>query len=381
MGTEGDQLIFSYLSKVGDLAQAAMPPRDRARLVAKLRDDIDRQRGGSDSPAAVRRILGRLGSPDEVVSAASAVPAQREPEAPRPELVREPEAPGRAPVVPRQADAPGGGDPAPGEAIPGASPGAGPKSAGSLGPSSGLGGGEPWPVRLDKGEAGAPEPVGLDGPPPVEWWRTPRRPLTLEEIAALPGVTIPLDAPAEAGTGEEAVDGEAAAKPDADATAGEPQDGPPPSRKGRWRLGGRARGSAADGKPEPEPRGGRRGGLPGLGGLRGLGGAFMETLAAVALFAGAVLGSWLPLLAGWAMAYYSRRLSPSEAKFAALGLPGTVLVGMMVWLWGRTEGRWGEPIAQGRLNAAVSDAFPWTVRVAAVGSALFILWRVRRRAG
>ncbi|GAA3372711.1 membrane protein [Streptomyces sannanensis] len=74
MGIESDQLVYDYLSRVGDLAQQRqLPSAVRMRLVATLREEIDRRRSksGPDSPAAVRRILGRLGTPDEVVSAAS----------------------------------------------------------------------------------------------------------------------------------------------------------------------------------------------------------------------------------------------------------------------------------------------------------------------
>lgn len=74
MGIESDQLVFDYLSRVGDLAQQRqLNSGDRMRLVSMLRGEIDRQRakavGGPDSAAAVQRILGRLGTPDEIVEA------------------------------------------------------------------------------------------------------------------------------------------------------------------------------------------------------------------------------------------------------------------------------------------------------------------------
>lgn len=84
MGIESDQLVFDYLSRVGDLAQQRqLPAKERMSLVASLRDEIARQRegGGADGPAGVRRILDRLGSPDAVVTAVAggglAVPGQR----------------------------------------------------------------------------------------------------------------------------------------------------------------------------------------------------------------------------------------------------------------------------------------------------------------
>ncbi|MDV9202765.1 hypothetical protein R6M67_47290, partial [Streptomyces sp. Wh19] len=75
VGIESDQLVYDYLSRVGDLAQQQqLSSAARMRLVSTLRGEIDRQRGkqSGDSPAAVRRIIGRLGEPDELVAAAAA---------------------------------------------------------------------------------------------------------------------------------------------------------------------------------------------------------------------------------------------------------------------------------------------------------------------
>ncbi|MFG2660162.1 hypothetical protein [Streptomyces sp. NPDC048425] len=59
-------------------------------------------------------------------------------------------------------------------------------------------------------------------------------------------------------------------------------------------------------------------------------------------------------------------------------MPRTVVGGLVVWLWGRFDGRRGEPIAQGRLGQEMADGLPGIVRVAAVASALFLVWRMRR---
>lgn len=76
--------------------------------------------------------------------------------------------------------------------------------------------------------------------------------------------------------------------------------------------------------------------------------------------------------------YVSRRLSRAEAKVAALGVPGIVVGGLVVQLWGRFDGRWGKPIAQERLGQEMADGLPGIVRVTAVASALFLVWRMRR---
>ncbi|WP_431959493.1 HAAS signaling domain-containing protein [Actinacidiphila sp. bgisy160] len=272
---ESDRLVLDYLSKVGDLAQTALPADRRRDLVARLREDIDRERHGSDNPAVVRRILGRLGAPDQVVQeeAATGVPAPRTP-------------PGPAPAEP-------------------------------------------------------------------EWWRLPgrrtqspsRELLPGDELAGLPGMTggliIPLTPETDPGAEAEA---EAEADPE-DEQAGQDEQQEPAGRRRRpwrWRAG------------------------------------LLETVAALLLLAGAVLGSWIALLAGWAVAYGSRRLSRRASRFAALGLPGLTAAAALIWIWGRFAGRWGEPIPEGGLDSAISDALPTVARIAAVASAAFLLWRGAR---
>ncbi|KIX77135.1 integral membrane protein, partial [Streptomyces sp. MBRL 601] len=102
-------------------------------------------------------------------------------------------------------------------------------------------------------------------------------------------------------------------------------------------------------------------------------------LAAALLVAGAVLGNLFCLLLGWLTAYLTKRLTPVQAKFAALGIPALTLLGGAVWLWGRTEGRWGEPIPEAGMADAITGLWPVLLRTAAVASAVFLLWRARRR--
>ncbi len=342
MGIESDQLVYDYLSRVGDLAQSTLPAARRRELVTQLRQDIDRQRRGSDSPAAVRRILGRIGSPDEVVEAAA-----RRPEPPRRE---EPEAPRR----PRP------------EAPPAAAP--------SPGPS----------VPLDK-----TPPPGPDARPP-EWWRVdtgPRGSMAARANGALAGwsggLEIPFDDEDDA---DDAADSDAAGATDGSAgagTAGAPRGGQgagpaaeqaaAPGRRLRlpWPLGRRAAPPAA-----PPEAAAAAAAVPGR---RGLPVGPVELVAALALVAGVVLRSWLPLGIGWAIAYGSRRLSRAEAKWAVLGLPGLVAVGALVWLWGRLSGHWGQPVPGGQVGPVIVAGFPVVVRVAAIASALFLVWRGARR--
>ncbi|MFE7842165.1 hypothetical protein ACFU53_40740 [Streptomyces sp. NPDC057474] len=349
MGIESDQVVYEYLSRVGDLAQQRqLPSATRMRLVSGLRDEIDRRRAKApvDSPAAVRRIVARLGTPAEVVEAAGA-----------PGDVPEP----RAAAVPVQRATGGDGDdaddagerpkglsrslrrvvPRPRPADAGAPPVAGGGAAPPhLAPLHELGDGDAqpdwWRVGGGGGPGGADLGFGLGDSVPgfvggVE----------IPELLKPP----PVRAERESGVAAGAVEKEEAS------SAVDTEEGV--SRRRRLSL----------------PR------------LRPAGGGWSNPLlllAAVLLVAGALMGSLVPLGLGWLIAYLSRRLTPAESKWAVMGIPGVVAAGGVVWLWGRTDGRWADPIAEGHMNAAVADTWPWVLRVAAVSSAIYLLWRSQR---
>ncbi|MFJ8596469.1 hypothetical protein [Streptomyces sp. NPDC093598] len=330
MGIESDQVVYEYLSRVGDVAQQRqLSSATRMRLVADLRDEIDKRRAKAtvDSPAAVRRILSRLGTPDDVVTAAAggtggepyraapaAVPVQRD---------AEPEERGeRAKGVMRRV-------------VP-----------------------RPRPVR----QAEESHPAPSDGPAPPhlaaghelgdsavqpDWWRVDGSPFGVgDEVPGfVGGVELPdllrPPAPRKAETEKPA--------------AGEPAPA--------------VEAAEVDGK-------GSRRRLPRL--PAGNWSNPLLLIAAGLLVAGAVLGNWFVLLLGWLIAYASRRLTQAETKWAVVILPSLSVAGGLVWLWGRMNGRWGAPIAEGQMNAAVSETWPWVVRGAAVASALFLVWRSQR---
>ncbi|MFD9460009.1 HAAS signaling domain-containing protein [Streptomyces sp. NPDC060027] len=335
MGIESDQLVFDYLSRVGDLAQQRqLPSATRMRLVSELRGEIDRRRakGTPDSPAAVRRILDRLGTPDEIVAAAgqgtegpgpgtrsrTAVPTQRaaaEPEE-RPKGLRR--------VVPR---------PRPAEARPAESAGAD----------------DPSPPHL----ASAHELGDSVGRP--DWWRVDNSPFGLGDSVPgfVGGVEIPdllKPPPGERDRGAEEGEGE-----------------PKPAKE-------KAAAPGPEDEPDAEGAVARRR-FPRLGGYTNP----LLLIAAALLVAGALLGNWFALGLGWLIAYGSRRLTPAESKWAVLVLPGLSATAGIVWIWGRTTGRWGTPVAEGRMNEAMTETWPWIVRGAAVASALYLVWRSQRR--
>ncbi|MFI9171855.1 hypothetical protein [Streptomyces lincolnensis] len=358
MGIESDQVVYEYLSRVGDVAQQRqLPSSARMRLVSELRGEIDRRRSRApvDSPAAVRRIIARLGSPDEVVAAAGdgtrpaaaaeepavAVPVQRDgqnEETGRSRRLR------RAVPRPRAAQAPAAPAPDPEPVSP------------------------PHFASVDELGDPATQP---------DWWRVDDSPFGVGDSVPgfVGGVEIPelLRPPPVKETEKEeaAADKEAAAPPAVEKAPGK-------AGKTWWKPG------TVTGKPAPAadavadaPTRRRR--LP----LRVAGGTGWSNpfllLAAALLVVGAVLGNWIALVLGWAIAYASRRLSDAETKWAVVILPSLSVAAGVLWLWGRTEGRWGEPIAEGHMNAAIGETWPWVVRGAAVTSALFLVWRSQRR--
>ncbi|MFE0101734.1 hypothetical protein [Streptomyces sp. NPDC059009] len=365
MGIESDKLVFDYLSRVGDVAQQRqLPSGTRMRLVSELRGEIERRRStAADTPAGVRRLLSSLGTPEELVDAAGEggdgprvpretrvelpsqraagtddaplserlrrkVPRPRTPRAPRTTRLDKP-----APTQERRRDAP--------------SP--------------------PHLAGMDElGDHGGVEP---------DWWRVDRRtsPFGLDD--SLPGFTggveIPeiLKPPPPQGEEEEAEEEEGEyeeeeyeEEAEGDEAQDEDDDGAVEAAPRRRILGGGRRSA-----PAREPRSGP---------------AFVNPLlliAAALLTVGAIVGNLIALGVGWVIAYTTRKLSRAEAKWAVLGMPGLVAAGGIAWLWGRTQGRWGEPIADGHMNDAIVETWPWVLRGAAVASALFLLWRSQRQ--
>ncbi|MGV9255585.1 hypothetical protein [Streptomyces sp. NPDC003697] len=339
MGIESDQVVYEYLSRVGDVAQQRqLPSATRMRLVSELRNEIDRRRARVtvDSPAAVRRILDRLGSPDDIVTAAGGPAAGGTAGAVVPPPVA---------AVPVQRDA------AAEEAA--RAEGDRPKGLRRMVP-------RPRPARPE------PSPAPPDGPSPPhlasaaelgdsatvpDWWRTQTGPFGAgDEVPGfVGGVEIP-----------------ELLKP------------PPPREAARPAGPAPAPAVEQTGEPAPaEQAAARRVRLPRLrtGGWSNP----LLLLAAGLLVLGAVLGKWFALLLGWVIAYASRRLTPRESKWAVAGLPGLAVAAGVVWLWGRANGRWGAPLAQGHLNEAVGETWPWVVRAAAGLSALFLVWRSQRQ--
>nr|WP_222109337.1 hypothetical protein [Streptomyces cupreus] len=309
------------MSRVGDVAQQRqLPSSVRMRLVSELRNEIDRRRAKVpvDSPAAVRRIIARLGTPDEVVIAAGGnggaaprAPAASVPVQPDGDE-KEVRAKGLRRIVPRPrpAEADHGGDDVPSS----------PHLAGTH----------------ELGDSAA-QP---------DWWRVDSSPFGVgDEVPGfVGGVEIP-----------------ELLKPPP------PKDPQEPKKEAE---------APAVVEEEPAPR--RRFRVLPASGWKNRQNPLL-LLAAALLLTGAVIGNLVVLILGWLLAYGSRRLTDAEKKGAVIVLPGLAATAGVVWLWGRTDGRWGDPIAEGQMNDAVAETWPWVVRGAAVASALYLVWRSQRQ--
>ncbi|MDT0305444.1 hypothetical protein RM780_00495 [Streptomyces sp. DSM 44917] len=398
MGIEGEQLVYDYLSRVGDLAHGtSLSAAERAGLVNRLRDQIGRERaaaGGAESPAAVKRILGRMGRPEDVVAAAADGPAAPAPAPARPA----PPAPRRAgrgarPGARQVNDSGGAGrrivafgkGGADGPSVPVPPPrtpadAAGP-AAGPAGPTAGadVGGNAGASAPGNAGGAGfgpggaGPGAGGRRPVPDEDAW--PDGPIgrfvggiEIPELLRPPTERELEEAEAAEAAGEEA----APAGPATDVDEAADGAGAAPGRGARGRAA-RGRGAGAGAR---KPSRGRRVAKAALTGRR-IGGP-VELLGVLVLLAGVVVGQIVILALGWVIAWWSPRLSRREAKWASFGMPGVVVGGWLLWLMARAGGYWGEPLADGQAEDLFADHLPWLVRGAALASAAFLLYRARR---
>ncbi|RFU85306.1 hypothetical protein DY218_18175 [Streptomyces triticagri] len=415
MPIESDQLVFDYLSKVGDLAQQRqLPSATRMRLVTEVRGEVERRRAASinDNPATVRKLLAGVGTPESIVQRA----VDRGEARPEPSASSDDDGPYGPPVTrpaaakPATPPPPTPPPPTPSESADtvhglfgGTSPGSRILRSGISG-SGVLGsvlGGRAQPAGSGDDAAAPAEPKEPEEPRRRRFLPRPRAEEAAPDTAADDGPSVPLPP--------------AAAPPH---LAGEDELGPSDAQPDWWRIDSSPFGGAVGVpgfvggveipeilKPPPAPEEDKSDGAgegeegeegeeddeeyveadtaprtrrihlrPRLTGYSNP----LLLLAAASLVVGAILGNWIALGLGWVLAYTSRRLTQNESKLAALGIPGLAVAAGFVWLWGRVEGRWGDEVAQDGMKTALQDTWPWVVRGAAVTSALFLVWRSQR---
>jgi hypothetical protein len=367
MGIESDQVVYDYLSRVGDLAQAtALTAAERARLVTGLRETIDSKRGaggvsgrssgsGRGEAAAVQKILSGIGSPDEVVRRAvhTGVPRTKEYGA----ATRA--GTGRADAG--QGGGRGGGDGGDGGYGPGPQipvPAQGQARAGSTGDWWRYGGGSGTADGGADGGFGAAGPgfggpggTGLDSGE-LPGWRTTYEPDFLNPELVDPRV------PQQRGPGD---DQDAAEEQDPEQTA--------PRRSLLRRLFGSPSPVSPDAEEELVATRVRRGPLP-----------LLESLAALVLLTAAALDLWYLALFGWLLTYLARRLGQGVNRFAAIGIPGLLAAALGFWFYSHTQGRpAGHQLTDAEYQATVRATFQLWLRTSAACSAVFLAWRISRR--
>ena len=369
MGIESDQLVYDYLSRVGDLAQATtLTAAERARLVTGLRQAIDDRREGSSAgsqrteKAAVQKILTGIGSPAEVVRQAVHSGVQEAvPGTPSSAGARKPGRTG-APSVPVQPPAPPGGGSYDNSGYTGGGYDSGSQDGSGSGPD------DWWRA------AGDDPGDGLDGPGPIglslgelPGWRAVYAPDFLDPDADERAARIPEQRQQGPDAPGDPLPGDPAEEPDGDGEAG---GGPGVARR-LWRLLRRPAPApvlpADDGEqplpPAPRPP------LP-----------LVETLAALVLAAAAALGLWYVALLGWFFAYSSRRLGQRVARTAALWLPLWLAVVVGLLLYARVHGQHaGRPETDAAFQSALHTAVSVWLRISAGASAAFLAWRISRR--
>ncbi|MFI9744449.1 hypothetical protein [Streptomyces sp. NPDC052494] len=360
MGIESDQLVYDYLSRVGDLAQQRqLPASDRMKLVSTLRNEIDRRRAtyGEESPAAVRGILGALGTPDEVVERADEGPEGPEGTARTAGAAGAAGTAGTARAAGTQVPPPRSATAKPAKASKQAKPRKPTKPAAT----------QPTTPPTPPPSPSVPQPRDSGGRLDPDWWRTDATHATDVDVTeGLPGFVGGIERPD-------------LFEPPAPVVDEDEEYGDEDAAPGRWRRVARVvlrrkRVLDPDFEEAEEPEEAEA--APGRPRLANP----FVLLAALLLLGGAVFGSLVALAAGWLIAYASRRLTPGEIKAAVLVIPGLSATAGAVWLWGRVEGRWGEAVAPGgpAMSAAIAETWPWVLRGAAVASALFLLWRSRK---
>jgi hypothetical protein len=358
MSIQGDQVVYDYLSRVGDLAHGKLTPVRRAAMVAELRQRIEaeREQTGAQEPDQVRGLLQRLGDPASVV----AEELRRSPE----HAVRPLDRPGPstgsaaengAEATQRIARPAGTGSPAAG----GGDPAAADEE-------------RPWWRALEEAKAAETPPA-----PP-----TPTRSAFQAAAAAGGPAADPVMEPPR--PGERASDrlramrerAARAAEPSPPTAPAPPGRSEPPRPPGEPQVVVRP----ASGEPEPPSAGRLTPSSPLAGMVSNLGQGYRRELLAVAvLFLGGVIPSLIVLIVGYVIALSSKVWAQSEKRFAAFAVPAISGITLAVLLWLRATGRIGGDRLDGQaLRDQLLNYITTLPRVVGLVAAVYLAWRLSR---
>ncbi len=356
---QADQLVYDYLSRVGDAAHGVLSPTQRLRFVSALRARIDAERANAEnqSIALVRQLLNRLGDPETLVRAE----ASRGPDVPQARGVP-------TEVAPRTLRA---SMPAPRQ---GAGAAAGTHEHADM-PSV------PVEPTADEDARGADTAVvALDQHGDEQ---TPSR--GGSDIFDVPAVPIDDEAPTRPSL-EDTLPGigGSAIPPISDQTPGPRPLAAPTVQIAPAPLPPDAPLLYPDRDlAEPTPvRQSRRWAPAALAGQVDAGfiaGHKREVLAALLLFAGGVFSSIVVVAIGYAVALASATWSARDKRFALIGLPALTILVFVIGLWLQATGRWGgAPLAGARLSGQLRELVAIFPRVIGLLGALFLSWRLAR---
>jgi hypothetical protein len=378
MGIESDQIVYDYLSRVGDLAQAtSLTAAERARLVSGLRQAIDGQRGEAQAgsrrteQATVRKILSGMGTPADVVRQAvhggvpqvaddaPAAPAGA-PSAGAPTSVASMETTGLAKRGARLWGRPEGPS----------VPVQGGEAAGAGGGAAGAGGGpgDWWRTAREEpaeGRTVSESIAAANGELPG--WRAVYEPDFLDPDADERAARIPAQRRYVDGAGSAVEQADAEGEDDPGGSGGAQTVPGPAAAPRRWLP--RLRRSAPVLEQAVQAQAVPRGPLP-----------LVESLAVLVLVAAAALGLWYVALLGWFLAYTSRRLGQRVGHAAGLWLPLALAAVLGFNLYSQVHSHPpGHPESSAAFTAALHSAVALWLRLAAGASAAFLAWQINRR--
>lgn len=351
MSVQADQLLFRYLSRVGDLAQGVLSPARRVQLVAGLRARIeqDRLRLGIADAASMRRLLDAYGTPEVVVAAET----QRDPGY---------QAQLAARLTPRRPP----GAPAPAN---GTSRAAAPGSPAPLGPQA----------PLDDDDLGLAEPLISD----MSVTDLIQRAGTVLEQPLGPGPEVPLDPDPFGDLGAEYTSYVAPEEDEPVLVSGDPEDtatlppvpaveSPPPA--------GVAYTSPVDlSGLSPAPRSWQSQPWQDVA-KRVARSHVRETAAGLLLLVTLAIGSWIPLVLGYLVMMTSYVYTAREKRTGLIGVPVAAVVALAIGFWLDNSQDWGgTKIDSTAVLGSAGTFFGTAPRVVAAIALLYFGWRLGRK--